>query len=415
MTALSDQADRDVLRQLTEAYVRIAGLPVQAERRALWRGHYALQSAGRIPIVLHFGMWNQWCREMFDGAALQCRDPFFRQHEQWLRMQLFQHSTGDDSIQEPWITQCATLRVDAANLWGLPLSRHEAEVPGGASQIIPPLTDWADLDRLRMPHHSVDEEATRRDVTRLQEAVGDLIPVNVEYGCGYMNFYADISWGLAQLRGLEQMMMDLYESPAEMHRLCAFLRDAALTAQDEAEQAGHFSLTTQLNQAMPYCTGHEDPQPNAARPRSALWCFCASQEFTLVSPEMHDEFLLRYQLPILRNWGLIAYGRCENLTNKISLLRKIPNLRQIAVTPVADIAACAGQIGTDYAISWRPNPADMICLGFDEARARRLVREGLDKLKGCHVHINLKDIETLEGDPSRLARWVTLARKETER
>ncbi len=59
MTEPSSHADREVLRQLTEAYARIAGLPVQEERRALWRAHYGLKSAGRIPIVLHFGMWNQ--------------------------------------------------------------------------------------------------------------------------------------------------------------------------------------------------------------------------------------------------------------------------------------------------------------------------------------------------------------------
>ncbi len=41
------------------------------------------------------------------------------------------------------------------------------------------------------------------------------------------------------------------------------------------------------------------------------------------------------------------------------MLRQFPNLRNIVVTPRADVRRCAEQIGTDYVISWRPNPADM--------------------------------------------------------
>ena len=126
---------------------------------------------------------------------------------------------------------------------------------------------------------------------------------------------------------------------------------------------------------------------------------------------MHDEFLLQYQLPILEKFGLIAYGCCENLTHKIALLRKIPNLRIIAAAPTADLRRCAEQIGTDYVISWRPNPSAMVCCGWDEARIRRILREGLEAAKGCHLIIHLKDIETLEGDLSRLARWTKLVRR----
>ena len=59
-----------------------------------------------------------------------------------------------------------------------------------------------------------------------------------------------------------------------------------------------------------------------------------------MSPAMHDEFLLQYQLPILKQWGLVGYGCCENLTQKIDILRQIPNLRVIGVTPRADVRRC---------------------------------------------------------------------------
>ena len=96
------------------------------------------------------------------------------------------------------------------------------------------------------------------------------------------------------------------------------------------------------------------------------------------------------------------------------MLRSIKNLRSIAVTPAADVKSCAEQIGRDYIISWRPNPTDMVCTGWDESRIRRIIREGIQSCRNGFFHINLKDIETVQGDPSRLARWMTIVRGEIE-
>jgi hypothetical protein len=207
-------------------------------------------------------------------------------------------------------------------------------------------------------------------------------------------------------------MIDMYESPRELHALMAFLRDGVLANQAAAEAAGDLSATTQTNQCHPYADTTLPPAPNTyGRQRRQLWAFMAAQEFELISPAMHEEFLLQYQLPILGKWGLSAYGCCENLTRKIDMLRKVPNLRIIAVTPRADVRRCAEQIGRDYVLSWRPNPADMICCQFDEELIRRIIRSGLEACRGCRVHIHLKDIETVQGEPDRLARWVRIVRE----
>jgi hypothetical protein len=141
----------------------------------------------------------------------------------------------------------------------------------------------------------------------------------------------------------------------------------------------------------------------------------SAQELTWVSPAMHDEFMLQYQLPILKRFALTAYGCCEDLTPKIGILRQIPNLRIIGVAPRADLRKCAAQIGTDYVMSWRPNPTNLVCSGFDETQIRRIIREGLSICKGLHLHLHLKDIETVEGQPDRLARWARIVRDEIEK
>jgi hypothetical protein len=166
---------------------------------------------------------------------------------------------------------------------------------------------------------------------------------------------------------------------------------------------------------MPYATELADPAANAnGVKRSQLWAYMAAQEFTSVSPEMHDEFMLQYQLPILKKFGLVAYGCCEDLTRKIDILRQIPNLRRIGVAPAANVAKCAEQIGRDYVFSYRPNPVDMVSYGFSPERIRTILTKDLDACKGCHMDITLKDVETVEGDPERVRNWVRLTRQITE-
>jgi hypothetical protein len=145
--------------------------------------------------------------------------------------------------------------------------------------------------------------------------------------------------------------------------------------------------------------------------RKQLWGYMAAQEFALVGPKKHDEFLLQYQIPILKEFGLVAYGCCEDLTRKIGILRQIPNLRRIGVSPFADAAKCAEQIGTDYVLSYRPSPADMVGYGFDPDRILSILRRDLRACQACHTDITLKDVETVQDDPTRVREWVKLTRR----
>ena len=60
---------------------------------------------------------------------------------------------------------------------------------------------------------------------------------------------------------------------------------------------------------------------------------------------------------------------------------------------------------------WRDH---MVCCQFDEGLIRRIIRSGLEACRDCRVHIHLKDIETVQGEPDRLARWVRIVREVAE-
>jgi hypothetical protein len=221
---------------------------------------------------------------------------------------------------------------------------------------------------------------------------------------------------MGMLRGIEQIMLDMLDNPQWLHQLAAFLRDGLLAAQRRAEQAGQWSRTMGQNQVLCYCHELPDPAANVQGCRQRdLWGFLAAQEFALISPAMHEEFLLRYQIPLLEQFGVTSYGCCEDLTLKIHLLKQIGNLRRIAVTPWADVKRCAEQIGREYVMSWRPNPTNMVSAGFDADQVRQRLRQGLNDARGCRVEILLKDVETVENDPERLKKWTKIAQEEAER
>ena len=403
---MSNPNDTAILRDLAQRYADVCRKDVQDERRDLWRRHNSLERTRPLVYVRWLAAWNE-----APESKLQCEDPLFQTHERFLRQMLFQDTIGDDYVLEPWITQVATRVTPPDGVWGPAIQRIPSPQPGGSWMFDPPIKELADIDKMVAPHHVIDEEQTARNVARLQDTVGDILEVNVDRAPVYRVWHADLSTDLAYLRGLEQMMWDMVDHPEWLHRLLTFMSDGVLTTHEEAEAAGDWHLSNHQNQAMSYAKELADPRANGQSvTRDQLWVFMASQETTEVSPAMFDEFMLGHQRPIIEKFGLVAYGCCEDLACKIACLRKIPNLRRIAVAPRADVRRCAEQIQQDYVLSWRPNPAEMICCGFDPDHIRKVVTDAMDACKGCHVDITLKDVQTVRHRPDRLREWVEIVR-----
>lgn len=403
--------DVQILRDLAERYAEVAHKEIMGQRRDLWRQHNSLVRTRPLIYVRAFA-WGEVPQSM-----LQCQDSFYRAHENYLRQALYRDTFGDDYIIEPWITQTATCVIPLEGPWGVKVKRIPSPDPRGAWKYDPPIKELEDIERLVPPHHVIDEEASIQGVARLQEAIGDILEVNVSRAPLYRVWHGDISTDLAYLRELGQVMWDMVDHPAWLHKLLAFLRDGVLTAHQEAEAAGEWRLADHENQAMPYALELPDPVANSESVRrDQLWVFVAAQEMAQVSPAMHDEFMLQYQLPIMEAFGLVSYGCCEDLTHKIDMVRQIPNLRRIAVTPFADVRCCAEQIGDRYVMSWRPSPAEMVSVQFDPDHIRKTVHGALKaaRANGCHIDITLKDVETVQGHPERIHEWVRIVREVTE-
>jgi hypothetical protein len=136
-----------------------------------------------------------------------------------------------------------------------------------------------------------------------------------------------------------------------------------------------------------------------------MWGCSNAQIFSEISPEMHWEFALKHDIPWLKRWGLNYYGCCEPLDGKLELLRRIPNLRKISMSPWIKIDRAAEAVGSDFVFSYKPNPALLATDDWHPGQVRATIKDVLERTRGCRVEIILKDVSTCRYQPQRVWEW----------
>lgn len=403
-------SDRKRLAWLARRVADIARSDINRERVEVCR------TLGRLKAnrpVIYVDPETSW-QELVPPATMQCSSPLLRAWEMQLARRIYQfEKIGDDTPVEDFLN--VTWTMDWGD-WGVPLQTHRSETMGSFA-IDPPFSDLArDLPRLRHREFRLDREATEAQLALARELVGEHLVVRPWNGTFWMG-----SLPAVQMLGLEGFLFAMYDQPGELHALMRFLSDdfgAFLTAM---EQAGALCASSGGVKAGSGGLGYtdelpsDDPRdPTYRRPLAArdTWGFGESQETVGVAPEMFREFVLDYQAPVLRRCGLLAYGCCEPTHDRLDLImRALPNLRRVAVSPWADPSVVADLVGRRYIFSRKPNPAPL-CVGFDEDTLRRDLCETRRVAEGLNLEVTMKDVHTLQGDTSRLPRWVKLAREE---
>ena len=212
---------------------------------------------------------------------------------------------------------------------------------------------------------------------------------------------------------VEGALWGLADRPEYMHRLVGRLTDGYLSMLDQLEAQGL------LGPAQPtiHCTGAwTDELPaaggDAARPRARdLWTFGMSQMFSTVSPAMHEEFERPYLAPWFERFGLAYYGCCEPLDDKVDLVRRLPRVRKVSMSPWVRVERGAERLGRDFVFSRKPSPALLAVDDWNPAHVERDLRETIDACArhGCPLELILKDISTVRYQPQRLWEWARLA------
>ena len=399
------QRETSRVRALAERVATIAQEPRMKAIKKRWADVNALRKPDRAPVYCRpVGCW----KEIITDDMLECTDSWLRMLERRFLQTIHKRDIDDDDPVEDYVSVSAKFKCKPENTWGVDIGRHRSNEKGGAWGYDPPLKTADDLNKLQMPAFSYCEEETHQRKARMEDLLGDILPVKVTPG---FLLGATLGNTAADLRGLEQMMMDMIVEPELMHRLMGHLRDATLAALDQQEAAG---LIIPNNIGPMYCS---DPIHATGKSESLtcknLWSGAESQVFDQVSPAMWEEFCLEYQKPILARFGLVAYGCCENLTHKIDGVLSIPNLRILVCSAWTDLSTVLEKVGQDYCIMWRQKAGDVV-FPDDSAKIKNDLMDGAKQLQGHSYQIVLRELETLAGHRNRLHEWTRYAKEAAE-
>jgi len=402
--------DRQTLRELGRRVAEIAAEPMQAQKADLWRRHNDLQPARPLVLVFPEGAW----REMLPREEMTCEEGLARDYEYDLRVRLYyrEHMPDDNVIEAAVYTPVVWSHTG----WGLESETSSSGDPLGAHRFEPVLRTEADVDRLQIPQVTVDWAATHERHALLAEMFDGILPVVTQgqatYGLAPLDHYS-------QLRGIDQMFLDLVDNPDMVHRAVGRLVDGHLAILRALEHEGALSLPNGRHYTGSGGTAYTDQLPSPGfdgthvRPRD-LWGHATAQIFSEVSPAMHDEFALQYEKRVLELFGLNCYGCCEPLHHKLDIVKTIPRLRRISISPWADVDQSAEALGNRYIYSWKPNPAVVAGEGWDADTVRQGLRDFLERTRGCVVEMILKDTHTCRHQPQRMWEWVRIAKDEAE-
>lgn len=398
--------DRQILRDLAKRVADIAALPIMQERIDLWRRHNSLQPTRPMILISPEGSW----RELLSDSSLRCVGKTAQAMEKTLRMRIYTHEHFDDDtvITGDWPVGVAIRNSG----WGVQAKWHLSTQAGGARTFDPVIIEAADLKKLKFPEISIDEKASERNLRWACEAVGDILTVRQVKVCRIsfhlMSLYTS-------LRGLEQVMVDMLDNPQMLHDAMAFLAEGHARLVKQYMDLNLLALNNDNTYHSSGGNGWTNELPragfDAAKVRPCdMWASAESQELAQVSPEMHAEFALRYETPLLAPFGLNGYGCCEDLTRKLDDVLKIPNIRRISISPWANVEACAAKLQNRYIFSWKPHPA-MLAGRFDPQHVRQYIGDAVRATRGCVMEMILKDTHTCDNHPERFTQWSQIARQ----
>lgn len=401
--------DKRILRSLVEELLPIAENPENSACKIeKWKKHISLKGDKPMVFVYPDGSWS----ELLPYDSLQCTNPAAKEVELELRQRLFRHRYIRDDV--PITASIEVPKVIHNTMWGIaPQIRSTNTNSAGAYHMTSIIDEPSDWKKLSHPVVTHDEKQSQANYDYITDAIGDLVPVSLvgrkRFSFHLMHWYCDY-------RGLDNMLYDLYDEPEMVHDVMRFFTEGMKSMMRQYEEQNLISLNNDRTFIYTGGVGYTDElpapgfDPNKVR-LCDIWGAAEAQEFSEVSPEMHEEFVLQYERELLKPFGLNGYGCCDDLSEKLDGVLKIRNLRRVAVCPWADIAKFTPVLKKNYIMTWKPKPMPLSESEFHSEVVRAELEEGVKKANGGVLELILRDTHTVRKDPNRFGEWVKIARR----
>ncbi|HDZ21496.1 hypothetical protein LCGC14_0124520 [marine sediment metagenome] len=415
MTCLSDN-DRQVLRDAAKQVAEIAADPAQEAKLAEWRRHNSMRPGKPLVLVYPEDVWD----EFLPRSEMQCEGEAARSKEWGLRSRLYmaEHIRDDRPVSADWDVELVIDDPGCGLAWNY--SRHDVDGGRRTEEFQSVIADDADPDQI--VHNrtvTVDHEATQREFDERSELFGDILNVRTHGVRGFGIAVVDV---FIQWRGIEKMMWDMIDRPQWLHRFFELMTESEIDAARQFEALGVLECNNGNNGVGSGGLGATDELPGPGfdgehvRLRD-MWGFSTSQIFSEVSPAMHDEFAITYEAKFLDLFGLNCYGCCEPLDKKVDLVRKLPRIRRLSMSPFVDWVVGAEAIGGDFIYSAKPQPSWLASDVWDIDLCRGEIVTILDacKANGCTVEFVLNSTLTSRNEPWRYDEWTDMVQEEVSR
>ena len=394
-----------VVRDLCKRYMEVA----QSDRYVRMRRRFLDSNNLKIvrpPLIMEEIPWQQM---NYDHALdCVCETPELRGMEYGLRVALFRDKYFKcDNYAEPcWVVR-KSFSSTGNGLRAQDISIACKHTNIRSHRYVDVLEDESAMNDFHLPVITPYPERDAANVAHVQEIVGDTIPVVLR---GHGIYYAP--WDIiTRLRGVEPIMIDVYERPEYLHRIIKAFSDAMESEMDQMEAYGLYDPRGLSLHCTPAPVTVPHPSTDGTYGCRDIWFRTMAQLFSSVSPDAHEEFDMQYSAPLAARCAYTYYGCCEPLHDRIYKLKaQYPNLRKVGCSPWADVERTAEQLGGNYVLSRKPNPAQVAGV-VDQSIVRKDIENTVKTcLKyGCPCDITLKDISTVGDRPENLIEWAAAA------
>ncbi len=418
------EQDRNRIRVFAKRWMEIACDPVMAERKRQWTAVHDLQQEKPMLLI------ETSCIEGFiDEKELVCEHPVLRGVERQMLRSIRQfEEVGDDIVLEPyyrlgWEIEEPDYGVEVEIRPGL---TDEGQTSLGYS-FNHPLQKPDDFQKLRKRTTAVNRDKTLAYKGLLEDVMGDIMPIrlgNYDPLCPIEGddewvgmFFFALTWQVFRFIGNDNLLLWVYDHPDTIHKLMEYMVEDRLRTFRFLEKEKLLVPNTDNQMAGPRFYGYVSDLPGPDYSDDVTlkhcWGWPESQESMIISPVMYKEFVLPYYARLAKEFGLVYYGCCEPVDDRIDMLiDAVPNLRAVSISGWADFDFMAEKLGKEIVYSRKPTPAYMSGSSPDWDLMRKDMRKTYEATKrnGCNTELLIRDLYTVGGDRKRLREWTDMVK-----